>query len=50
MKSTLSPNERRLKNRSIMTKVFGQSVIWLVLIVMYIPIMVFIMMRRHQLN
>ena len=42
MKSTLSPNERRLKNRSIMTKVFGQSVIWLVLIVMYIPIMVLI--------
>ena len=42
MKSALSPNERRLKNRSIMTKVFGQSVIWLVLIVMYIPIMVLI--------
>ncbi|MBE6126556.1 MAG: ABC transporter permease [Erysipelotrichaceae bacterium] len=42
MKNTLSPNERRLKNRSIMTKVLGQSVIWLVLIVMYIPIMVLI--------
>ncbi len=38
----LSPNERRLKNRSVAQKVIGQSVIWLVLIVMYIPIMVLI--------
>ena len=42
MKSALSPNERRIKRRSILTKLLGQSVIWIVLIAMYIPIMVLI--------
>ena len=42
MKAVLSPNERKLRRASRLRKICGQSVIWLVLIVMYIPIMVLI--------
>ena len=42
MKKNLSPNERKLRNKSLLHKVVGQCVIWAVLIVMYIPIMVLI--------
>jgi len=41
-KSTLTLNERRLKRRNIAYKTMGQCFIWLVLILMYIPIMVLI--------
>ena len=42
MKRVLSPNERKLRNRSLAYKILGQSAIWLVLILMYVPIMVLI--------
>ena len=42
MKRILSPNERKLRNRSLAYKILGQSAIWLVLILMYVPIMVLI--------
>ena len=42
MKSTLTLNERRIKRRAVAYKAIGQSIIWLVLILMYIPIMVLI--------
>ncbi len=35
-------NERRLRRKSLLHKILGQSAIWLVLIVMYIPILVLI--------
>lgn len=42
MKRTLSVNERKLRRNAILHKTIGQSIIWLVLIVMYVPIMVLI--------
>ena len=42
MKANLTKNERKLRRNAIVYKAIGQSVIWLVLIVMYIPIMVLI--------
>ena len=41
-KQLLSPNERKLRTRSLLHKILGQCAIWLVLIVMYVPIMVLI--------
>mgnify|MGYP004445897987 FL=1 len=40
--STLTPNEKTLKRRGLLTKIFGQCAVWIVLIVMYIPILVLI--------
>ena len=42
MRSALTLNERRIRRRSILYKTLGQCIIWLVLIVMYVPIMVLI--------
>ena len=41
-KAALSPNARKERRHNILTKTFGLSAIWLVLIVMYIPILVLI--------
>lgn len=38
----LSRNERKLRRKSLLHKVFGQCAIWIVLIIMYIPILVLI--------
>ncbi len=40
--SALTLNERRIRRRAVAYKAIGQSIIWLVLIMMYIPIMVLI--------
>ncbi len=41
-KAVLTENERRLRRASLLHKILGQSAIWLVLILMYVPIMVLI--------
>ena len=40
--SVLSKNERKLRRKSLLHKILGQCAIWIVLIVMYIPILVLI--------
>lgn len=42
MKRVLTKNERRLHNRALLYKTAGQCFIWLILILMYVPIMVLI--------
>ena len=42
MKRALTKNERRLRNRALLYKTLGQCFIWLILILMYVPIMVLI--------
>ena len=39
---TLTANEKKLRRKATFHKVFGQSIIWIVLILMYIPILVLI--------
>lgn len=42
MKRIATPNEKRLHRRALLYKTLGQCFIWLVLILMYVPIMVLI--------
>ena len=39
---TLTANEKKLRRKATFHKLFGQSIIWIVLILMYIPILVLI--------
>ena len=39
---TLTANEKKLRRKATFHKIFGQSIIWIVLILMYIPILVLI--------